>query len=102
VTAYSDFKKYSFNITVHAKGSDDDNDDDHHHDDHSKTDETLFIIVIVVAAVIIIVFGAYIFQVVRKRSKAVAEERVSLLTGSESFMDDRIVRDNQPEEKASR
>ena len=95
VTAYSDFKNFTFNVTVFAKGSDDDDDDDHHHDDHSKTDEILFIIVVVVAAVIIIVFGGYIFHVVRKRSRVVAEERVSLLTGTESFMDDTIPRRDQ-------
>lgn len=82
VIAYSDFKNFTFNVTVFAKGSDDDDDDDHHHDDHSKTDEILFIIVVVVAAVIIIVFGGYIFYVVRKRSRVVADERVSLLTGT--------------------
>jgi hypothetical protein len=37
VTAYSDFSKFDFNVTLYQKGSDDD-DDDHHHDDHSKTD----------------------------------------------------------------
>ena len=94
VTAYSDFKNFTFNVTVFAKGSDDD-DDDHHHDDHSTTDEILFIIVVVVAAVIIIVFGGYIFHVVRKRSRVVADERVSLLTGTESFMDDRIGRNDE-------
>jgi hypothetical protein len=96
VTAYSDFKNFTFNVTVFAKGNDDDDDDDHHHDDHSKTDEILFIIVVVVAAVIIIVFGGYIFHVVRKRSRMVPEERVSLLTGTESFMDDTIQRNEQP------
>ncbi len=88
-------------MTVFAKGSDDDDDDDHHHDDHSRTDEILFIIVVIVAAVIIIVFGGYIFHVVRKRSKVVAEERVSLLTGTESFMDDRIARNEQLSSEAA-
>jgi hypothetical protein len=50
---------------------------------------------VVVAAVIIIVFGGYIFHVVRKRSRMVPEERVSLLTGTESFMDDTIQRNEQ-------
>lgn len=74
VIAFSDFKKYAFNVTlVNKSNDDDDDDDDHHHDDHSKTDEILFIIVVIVAAVIIIAFGAYIFCVVRKRSRHVAE-----------------------------
>lgn len=73
VIAFSDFKNYTFNVTLVNKSDDDDDDDDHHHDDHSKTDEILFIIVVIVAAVIIIAFGAYIFCVVRKRSRHVAE-----------------------------
>ena len=36
VTAYSDFKNYTFDVTIFRKGDDDD--DDHHHDDHSRTD----------------------------------------------------------------
>ncbi len=98
ITAYSDFRKYNFTVNIVAK-HDDDDDDDHHHDDHSKTDEILFIVVVIVAAVIIIVFGAYIFQVVRKRNRAVVEERMSLLTGAESFVDDRILPTQQPQQQ---
>jgi hypothetical protein len=91
VTAVSDFSNYTFTVPVIRK-EDDDDDDDHHHDDHSKVDEILFIIVVIVAAVIIIVFGSYIFCVIRKKNRRQPEERVSLLTGNESFVDDRIVR----------
>jgi flagellar biosynthesis/type III secretory pathway M-ring protein FliF/YscJ len=90
VTAHSDFKNYTFSVNLVNKHDDDDDDDDHHHDDHSKTDEVLFIVVVIIAAVIIIAFGAYIFAVVRKRTRHAAEERVSLLTDTQSFMDDRI------------
>lgn len=94
VTAFSDFKNFTFNVNIVRK---DDDDDDDHHDDHSKTDEVLFIIVVIVAAIIIIVFGAYIFSVVRKRSRHVAEERVSLLTDTQSFVvDDRIPNNQNP------
>lgn len=36
ITAFSDFKNYTFNVTLVNKSNDDDDDD--HHDDHSKTD----------------------------------------------------------------
>ena len=50
---------------------------------------------VIVATVIIVFFGAYIYRVVRKRSRAVVEERVSLLTGTESFMDDSLIKKDQ-------
>lgn len=34
VTAYSDFKNFTFNVNIVRK----EDDDDDHHDDHSKTD----------------------------------------------------------------